>query len=252
MADSMEVQVIVLTEDTGESAPEVIKALVEKMVHFVHGISSVPVPRKMIIVDEQEQASKLAAAMRSNGWKNRRQQIDFARELANILSRREPTLILLHMDGDCLWSKSEGGKKGQNVEPFENDVRPAVLQHLVDKKQVERISRLVLLVPYYNIEAWIFQNLTDSIALYEKLPESTPYRKENLRRLRAFEQDRTQLDEQTTLKNFKLLNTRENRLALAQKLPAKKAYAVGCSFTAAVNKLQTALKSLAPASDPPP
>ena len=94
------------------------------------------------------------------------------------------------------------------------------------------MERLKQAVPYYSIEAWLFQNTSEAIQLCE-----THYSGRDAEQFRAWEQDRPALDEVVKPKESVCLGAKHN-LALASKsFPARQVRGTGKSFAAVIQAL---------------
>jgi len=155
--------------------------------------------------------------------------------------RNPSNLVLFHIDGDIPWSQGEGGTRGPNLEAFERKLKPAMEAVLAMRQQSDCLERFMLVVPYYSIEAWIFQNLEEAKALYMR---HYPHGHEAVRLLEHYEGNRSDLEEACDLKErFRLLSQHRLHLVLTR-WPSRKALNTRRSFALAVERLRACLERI--------
>lgn len=94
------------------------------------------------------------------------------------------------------------------------------------------MARLCLLVPYYSIEAWVFQNTKHAIRLCQE-----HYKGEDVERFREWQGRRELIDEVEQVKEVVCLKGKHNRELAGNAFPARDAYQARTSFAAAVDAL---------------
>lgn len=219
------------SEDAAEEAHQVIVALAKRMFILIDGSCQ----SHRIAFDglRFEDAKRLTGSLwKSTKPSDRRSLVGFRRAVADALVR-EDTFLLVHIDGDEPWSNRADSRTPANLDKH---LRAPVAQLLASKgKDVAAcLSRLIVLVPYYSIEAWLFQHTSEARkvckghAAHEKL-------------LSEWESDRTLLDELTGPKHalpcWREHTDRYPALAGAG-FPAPQVYAAAMSYAATVNALK--------------
>lgn len=228
--------VLVLTEDSGEQAHATWELLLKKT--FALLVSGVQTHRLKI----DPQGERERAVTRGNLWKStrpadQRKIVDLRRTIATrILEDSPPGFVVFHVDGDRRWSERDGA---ENPRRFEEIIRAPVAaivrEHLVAEGRPEdleeRLRRLVLLVPYYEIETWLYQNI-------EEARRRCCGAAEHLERLDRWAANRASLDEEIRPKKVALpcLEDRYNE-ALARGFNAQVVFAAEASYHAAVLQL---------------
>ena len=109
----------------------------------------------------------LRTALTANAWKSTsactsRAVRDLVRTLATIIAS-EPdrtVAVFFHFDGDEPWSRAG---QSENTRKFEEMVASPILQLLnmqlpLDEAKTRVKQRLIQMVPFYSIEAWLFRN----------------------------------------------------------------------------------------------
>jgi len=229
-----DLSILILTEDSGEAGYSTILALTGEMLHLVDpdatrdGIEFEPI--------DNEEARR---ALRGNAWKDEgpdahQTSTALARSIATKLLE-DDGLVLFHIDGDRRWSDrkaSENLKKFKKS--FEVRIRQLLAGKLGDGKAIEaRMSRLVILAPFYSIESWLYQNTEAAIRLCQK-----HHRGKDVDRFSAWREDRGLLDEELKPKKQVCLADRHNRELAASGFPAAEVHAAGKSFKDAIEALR--------------
>lgn len=233
-APSPVLSILVLTEDSAEDGRATVLALVKKMLGVIepgygsHRIEWAPA------------TPKAQQAMRGNAWKGKdhRKAVDLFQSIATKLAERDPPgMVLFHIDGDRSWT---GRESSENVAKFQAKVPVGVRQLVraaLEKKgrleeEEERMGRLLPLVPYYSIEAWLLQNTVEGrrLCLNNRCSE-------HLEAFNTWAADRSLLDDVLEPKDATCLGDRHNLELAGAGFPAEPVYDAGRSFTAAVNAL---------------
>ena len=128
-------------------------------------------------------------------------------------------------------------RKSENIEKLCTMLLP-----MVDKVvSAQARSRLLLALPHYSIEAWLYQNL-DHI---ESIAISHPKREALLALVAAWRADRSTLDAVERPKDRCPLGDSVNLDLAARSWPAKEAYAAGASYAASLDAWRTCADLLA-------
>lgn len=225
--------VLVLTEDGGEQAHATWETLLKK----TFGVLVTGAQTHRIRFEPQSDREK--AATSGNMWKssNLRDQakiVDLRRTIATkMLEADPPGFVVFHVDGDQPWSQRA---QAENPRRFEEVLRAPVealvrdrLAALERSGDIERVSKhLVLLVPCYEIEAWLYQS-TDEVR------KRCCQKPEHLARIEEWTANRAALDEEIRPKKEALpcIGDRHNEV-LAKGFDADVVLSVGASYHAAV------------------
>ncbi|ACY14384.1 hypothetical protein [Haliangium ochraceum] len=227
-------RILVLTEDANKDALTTITALVKKLCQ---------------LADEGCQTQKIRcepgpdnirAIARGNAWKangRRQERVELIRELATRLTEEPVGFALFHIDGDRPWSQRDSS---ENCAQFASKVRDKVRELLKtkrphwDEEQLDRsMARLILLCPFYSIEAWTYQN----IALARRLCKER-YGGRDATRFDAWERERASIDEIEQLKDAVCLRDKHNHELATTAYPHRAVYEAGASFAAAADALR--------------
>lgn len=145
----------------------------------------------------------------------------------------------MHFDGDVPWSRRDEHETTNRFADEKQRVKERVRHaaHVLgcedEAAWVEaRMNKLILMVPYYSIEAWLFQNFRVLRGLVGA--EGTA---DDCQRLEEWEAAPSVLEEIRKVKEELSFGSRHN-LDLSQSFPAALVDAVGKSFTAFVNSLR--------------
>jgi hypothetical protein len=156
-------RILVLTEDGSRGAQTTIEALLRKTFELlVPGTGT----HKIRFEPQSERERRV---MVGNGWKDRkhRELVDLVRSIATKLLEDEggvPGFVVFHFDGDRPWSKRAAAEnpalfEQRVAEPVHMLVRDTLARLEREAELPRRLRRLVRLVPFYSIEAWLFQDL---------------------------------------------------------------------------------------------
>lgn len=229
--------VMVLTEDAAKDAYDTVRALAREMLKLL--VPSVQTDRISFKPLEDENARR---AMHANLWKSTRplDQPSIRLLIRTIITEllKQDGFVLYHIDGDRPWAEHASS---DNVHQFhERMLRPIQdgLRYALGKQQpsestlIERIKRLRLLVPFYSIEAWLYQNTREAIRLCaeEGCGQCPP-------RLEAWKLSRASLDEVPQPKETLCLRDRYNAHLAHSGFPSIEVFEAGASFSDAVTNL---------------
>lgn len=247
MTKAAGLSIVILTEDSGEDGRATVEALVRRMLHLVtpgygeHRIDFIPrEPR------EEE-------AMRGNVWKTDgkdpqeyERRVRLLRYIARRLSQRN-TFVLFHIDGDRIWSERH---TSENVAKFERLIRSALPQVFdrgranssrtnagaqvnLDPLPALQLEHLILLCPFWSIEAWLYQNLRTAIEICRR-----EHKEAHVTELEAWEKQRGELDELPAPEEALCLGKAFNLELAMSAFPASKVNDVKKSFTESVDRLR--------------
>jgi hypothetical protein len=228
-------RILLLSEDASKDARPTLEALVKKMLRLVDEQCRTNALR----FEPPEEAT--AVITRANLWKSAKpadhqKTVALCRMLATKLAEQPAGFVLFHIDGDRRWSERA---KSENCAKFDRLIRARVRDVLVHEKpdwtaaELDRcMARLVLLVPFYSIEAWTYQNTQRARTLCRE-----HHGGRDVDRFEAWERDRAALDEVEQPKHATCLADRHNRDLAENAFPHREACAAGTSLAAAVEAL---------------
>ncbi|MFY0581832.1 hypothetical protein ACN28S_52940 [Cystobacter fuscus] len=153
--------------------------------------------------------------------------------------------VLFHFDGDRPWGTRDSS---ENVAKFQTLVWASVRELVVLKFAEQRdgstpqaleararvrMTRLKTVVPFYSIEAWLFQNTHEAIRISQE-----SYSGRDVEQFQAWAQDRTTLDEVLKPKEAVSLGAAHNLDLASNGFPTREVHAAGKSFAAVVDALK--------------
>jgi hypothetical protein len=236
--------VLLLPEDSAKNAFETFRSLAKELLKQVdeyvqtNKISFEPVRNELALQAIQPSVWKSTKA------KERQKQVELIRTIATQVML-EDGWVLFHFDGDRSWSSRESS---ENVEKFRklvcDKVRELVVLKLTEQhrndispQEIEiraraRMNRLKTVVPFYSIEAWLFQNTREALRLCQER-----YGGRDVEQFQVWAQDRGALDEVLKPKDAVCLGAAHNLDLASNGFPTREVRAVGKSFEAVVQSL---------------
>jgi hypothetical protein len=170
----VQLSILTISEDSSDDSHETIAAIAKKMLLLIDPHTQTH------RIEFEPQNERAARAMQGSKWKSRsprdRQKlIDLWETIATKVVEDPiiPGFVLFHVDGDRKWAERA---TSENVQRFEEilqiHVGPIVADTLAKKgRSVEftaRMTRVRRLVPFYSIEAWVYQNTSVARRLCEE------------------------------------------------------------------------------------
>lgn len=227
--------VLVFTEDTGEQVEPALRALLKKMFQLLDG--SCGTHRIEFLPGDQEARRALRGKAHGGGSADsHRMRLQLAGKIADQLAKTDPEgFVAYHSDGDRRWSERSEG----DFPDFRRLLAVVIDRLRAPRRQPvaidpRRIDRLLLLAPYWELEAWLYQNLEVARALCQQLDE-----RRHLTLFDAWEGSRATLDDVKDTKEACCLHDRHNRVLAETAYPKDEAYAAGASFAATVDRMRT-------------
>jgi hypothetical protein len=143
--------------------------------------------------------------------------------------------VFFHVDGDTTWANRQASVV---TRVFDEIMRHAVgaflaMQGLGAREIDIRLSRLFLILPFYSIESWLYQNTDHAVLLCHK-----HYGGRDVARFEEWGADRTMLDEVSMPKCEVCLGSGHNEVLASNAFPAEAVYGAGKSFAETVTRLQ--------------
>lgn len=222
---------LVLSEDSAENAHETTVAVIKRMLQLV-----VPECQTQRIGFEpkNEQAQR---AVHGSGWKQKRPSAEFITTLRTIATKlgRSDGFVFFHFDGDRTWSNRG---TSENIAKWQTHVidrlREQLIRASIPANDIDhRLSRLFRIVPFYSIEAWLYQNTAVAIRICRE-----QYQGRDIDKFERWKQDRTLLDEVDQTKEMTCLKGNHNLECARQGFPAAEVHAAGRSYTETVDRLK--------------
>lgn len=175
----MEVQLF--SEDSSISSFTVIEFIVKQALLY-QGHSQISIKDN---VDEDEEGKSLSfqKVLKSNYWYSesktlmRQERVAFKKALTTALFENKP-LIIWHFDGDKKFSDFESSSCIAHVkfEEILSKIKDEVSDRHGNSRKLHK-NNIVLMIPCYSIEAWLFQNKSfydELIESFEKLLKFAP------------------------------------------------------------------------------
>jgi hypothetical protein len=228
--------ILVLSEDSSSEAYDTVCALAKEMLKLL--VPGVQTDRVGFKPREDENARQ---ALKGSYWKS---QNSLDQPALRLLIRTIATellkpdgFVLYHIDGDQIWSERASSENEREfrkriLQPVQAALHQALSKQPRPETTAEkRIKRLRLLMPFYSIEAWLYQNTREALRLCmeEGCKLCQP-------KLAKWEQSRASLDEEWQPKKALCLRGKYNS-HLASGFPASAVYEAGASFTHAMMDL---------------
>ena len=223
---------LLLTEDSGRDAHATHEALVRSMLRLIAPDHDA----RAIAIEPANDAQR--DAMRGNIWDStkaddRPRKIALVRSIATRLCESNLHVVLFHYDGDRRWNDRDTCARHAT---FEKHIVTPVARLIVNRTDEQRsraLARLITIVPFYSVEAWLYQNTAVALRLCEK-----HHGAQHAATFTQWATDRGALDEEHKPKDAACLSDKFNLALATEHFPAKKVVAVGKSFHAAVERLR--------------
>jgi hypothetical protein len=227
---------LVLTEDSGEQGWATIAALLRHALRLV-----APGHDERAIRLEPLDDERLRHLSHGTNWKSRRpedvaERKRLCRRIAgSLVQAARPGFVVFHIDGDRAWSARATSENRQKfAELIERPIRELVQRNVGSAAPgavAEALGRLFLWMPFYSVEAWLYQNTEEAIRiLHEQHGGSHVFLFE------AWRQNRALLDEVIAPKEKTVtpLGALHNHALASGGFPAAEAEAAERSFAEAV------------------
>lgn len=220
---------LVFTEDGSKGAVSTIEALTKKLLRYIDPACET---HRIRFEPGNDEAREILTA---NQFKNPRHDRRFQlyRYVATQLTI-ENRFIVHHVDADRTWG-SRGSDPSENAAAIQRDiidhVRKVLCERFSDEEIDRRFTRFFRLVPYWEIEAWLYQNTGQALSFCKHRPDCRC-----AALLAAWKVDRGLLDEQPHPSDLLCVGKHHN-LALVQAFPTAEVYAAGKSLAAAIDAM---------------
>lgn len=227
--------VMVLTEDSGDDAHAVVAAIATKVLFLIEpGLDD----RRLSF---RRPTDRARAGIRFNSFKSRKprdngKKVELAQAIADhLLGGGGRAAVFVHIDADRRWSERTGEQLCDSVQIFHEEILRRVRVLLQERGQGEKIEHLALLVPFWSIESWLFQNTEEALRI---CAESRP---RHDRATAYFERWRThphELEEHERPKDTVSFGAKYNQRLAENRFPAKRLRQLGLSFAHAVDRAE--------------
>jgi hypothetical protein len=233
--DSAIPSILVLTEDSGKDAFDTMRALVLAILQYI--APRAQLDRVEIAPTEEEHVLR---SMRGNRWmdektsESHRDRTTLIQSIATTLG--EGGFVIFHCDGDTSWKKRKDSTKQAKFDKLlEAGIRARLRDavRLSPAKIDAAMKRVLLIVPHYSIESWLYQNTDEAIRLCH-----THHGGKDVKQFEEWAADRKQLDEVTQPKDTVCLKDKYNLVLATKNFPFDYAVAVGKSLRQAVTHLR--------------
>lgn len=222
--------VMFVTEDTGEGGKNAVKVLLERVLGPPERRPDVCAPK-----------AHYGRAANPSGWATAKNQVDGDRLRKDLIAEITTRVlrgqrVIFHYDGDRPWSRRSESERAQ---AFDRHWRVAVRQlgHSRNRPEIDAaVDRLVEMVPYYSIEAWLYaavQKCMEVVEAHFKADDAVA----SVVLLQAWLQDPASLDEMAKPKEELCLSNGHND-ALAHAVDLDALYLRGTSFREFVRRLE--------------
>lgn len=225
---------LVLTEDSGRDAHATVVAVLKRMLRLV--VDDCQTHR--VGFEPRDEAAQ--RALRGPRWKSTepRDQADVTTLLRTIATKlgRDDGFVFFHVDGDRTWAERAAS---ENRAEFESIVRLRVQQLLVQLRRISvdeaerRLRRLFVVVPFYSIEAWLYQHTEVAVRLCQQHHQGS-----DVEVFEGWRDDRAALDEVLKPKEAVCLRADHNLALAGAGYPAPAVCDAGRSYAATVEALR--------------
>lgn len=232
--------VLVLTEDTAGDAHATVTAIAKKVLFLLEPALDVA----RLSFDRADERAR--AGMGFNFYKSRNprdhgKKVALAQAIAtHLLHADGPTAVLVHIDADRPWA-GDLDVACENVTRFHEAVLGPVATLLEQKGRRDRLAHLALLVPFYSIESWLYQNTSEALKICQ---EQHPRHASAVPRLEDWRDAPHTLDGHPQPKDAISLGSKYNRRLAESSFPAGRVYKLGLSFTHSVDHARPGLAAL--------
>lgn len=227
--------VLAISEDSSRDAFFVVQALTKQILRYasegrpIHHVDYLPLREP-----DAEQAVR-GNLFKSREPRDRQKRIALMRELLRQVLM-EGGFVVYHIDGDRVWAQRE---QSENRSKFSAFIEELIRNHSDERDPRRQYAtlrdafarRLILMMPFYSIEAWLYQNTERALALCDE-----HYRGRDRERFEAWSAQRNQLDEVLKPKAQVAFGGQHNRELAEARLPMQAMYNVGKSFSETVDR----------------
>lgn len=233
------ISILLLTEDSGEDGYPTIEALARAVLGLLDPAHNRDAVHLAPVEEELVRKVSQASYWKSEAEEHRNDIRQLCARIAAQLVQRSPAgFVLYHLDGDRPWSKRA---EAENPVLFRKRIVKKVRAILESKRKLSgqelesTLKRLFLVMPYYSIESWLYQNTQEAIAILNQHHGGS-----HVSVFKIWQADRTLLDDidQPKEKSVTPLGAKYNRRLAERAYPAADVFAAGRSFSECVLSLK--------------
>ena len=220
---------MVLTEDSSEDAPTVHAAMIRAML----GLLEPTYDRGSVALEPATAPQRLA--MRGNGWDGTGPEYEprrrtLVRDIATRICQNNISFVVFHYDGDRPWATHANCPRHATFRHWiVTRVQQLIPPRFSPEQRARALARLITVVPFYSVEAWLFQNTAVATGLCMKHHGGA-----HAADFDAWASDRGALDEVVKPKEVACLHDKHNRDLATENFPAQVVHGAEKSFFAAV------------------
>lgn len=234
-----ELAVLVLTEDTGDDAHDTVCAVVEKVLFLLEpGLDR----QKLAFgkATERARAGMGFNCYKSASGRDHDKKVDLAQAIArHLLVTDRDAIIFVHIDADGPWSTRDEVHLCANARRFSEEIVRRVAAILEQQQQPHRLDQIALLVPFWTLESWLYQNTREALRLCQD-----PKYRDDTRHFELWQQSPHLLDEHERPKDTVRFGAKYNLDLASKGFPAGRLHQLGLSFAAAVEAARPRLAPL--------
>lgn len=225
--------VLVLTEDTGDDAHAVITAICTKIMFLIAPLLD---ERRLQFRPATKTVQAGMNCYKSRKLRDNGKKVDLVQAIADhLLGGDGRSVVFVHVDGDRRWSERTGKHLCDNAQTFDTEILRRVRALLETRGQGDKIEQLVMLVPFWSVESWLFQNTEEALRICAETHPRYKSAVSHFERWRDYPQD---LDEHEQPKDSVKFGAKYNRRLAENGFPAKRLRQLGLSFAHAVERAE--------------
>lgn len=235
MNESPPLSILVLTEDSGADGFETVEAMVMAILRKI-----APTSRLQDVETEPSEDARALRSMRGNYWMGEDRSGDaefYRRDLIRSIATKlaEGGFVVFHCDGDQPWKKRKQSEKSKKFDKLmDPGLRRLLHDALRSSKAIDAaMARLLVLIPYYSIESWLYQNTDEATRLCRE-----QYAGKDVEQFEEWAAQRHRLDEVPKPKDSVCLGNKHNHCLATKNFPFNAVYAVGKSLKHAVDQFE--------------
>lgn len=230
-----QLSVLVLTEDSGNPAHAVVSAIATKVLFLIDpGLDDSRL--KFRRAPEPARAGMAFNCYKSRKPRDNGKKVELAQAIADhLLGGDGLAAVFVHIDGDRRWSERDVEHLCDNVRVFEEEILRRVRALLQQRGQSEKIEHLALLVPFWSIESWLFQNIDEALRI---CAEMRPRYDGAISHFERWRDHPHQLDEHERPKDTVSFGSKYNQRLAENNFPAKRLRQLGLSFAHTIQRVE--------------
>lgn len=234
-----ELAVLVLTEDTGNDAHATVCAVARKLLRLIEpGLDERHLHFDQ--ADELARAGMNFTCYKSSNPRDYAKKVTLAQAIArHLLTDERDTAVLVHVDADGPWSTRDEVHLCANARRFSEEIVRRVAALLEQQRQPHRLDQIALLVPFWTLESWLYQNTREALRLCQD-----PKYRDDTRHFELWQQSPHLLDEHERPKDTVRFGAKYNLDLASKGFPAGRLHQLGLSFAAAVEAARPRLAPL--------